>query len=144
MKCYHSKYLKSTEMTNIYTKSLFRIIVPTDRIALLSDFDGTLSIIDPNPNMTKITPEAKAALEQIVTRPTIFTSIISGRRVYDVKQRTGIDNITYSGNHGMEILFANKTDFHYPISKEIFANCSKLRNVIANAVSGLRRIFLIS
>lgn len=72
---------------------------PDDSIALLTDFDGTLARINPNPILTSIEPAAKDALVKLVSRPNIFTGIISGRRVADVRRRVGlpadIDNCTY-------------------------------------------------
>ncbi|XP_031623590.1 probable trehalose-phosphate phosphatase C isoform X2 [Contarinia nasturtii] len=109
---------------------LSEIIKPDDSVALLSDFDGTLSIINPIPALTTIIPEAKDALDQLVTRSNILIGIISGRPMYNVRTKVGIDNATYAGNHGMEIVFANHTEFHYPITPEIYENCTKLRNIL--------------
>lgn len=119
-----------------------RIIKPDDSIALLSDFDGTLARINPNPYLTVIEPAAKDALEQLVTRPNIFPGIISGRPMYNVKKLVGLDNCTYSGNHGMEIVFANKTEFHYPITAEMFANVTKLKNILYTKVTFLLFVFI--
>lgn len=117
---------------------LIRIINPIDdNIALLSDFDGTLARINPIPDLTSITPESKEALEQLITRRNILVGIISGRPMFDVKRRVGIDNATYSGNHGMEILFTNKTEFHYPIPPEVYANCTKLKTIISTKVKSI-------
>lgn len=107
---------------------------PDDSIALLLDYDGTLAEINPNPNFTEIRPESKKALQQLVTLPNIFLAIISGRTVSNVRNKAGIENVTYSGNHGMEILFTNNTEYHYPISSEIYKNCTKLRNILTAEV----------
>ncbi|XP_055326284.1 trehalose-phosphate phosphatase-like [Sitodiplosis mosellana] len=109
---------------------LSKIIKPDDSIALLSDFDGTLGRICPNSVLTAIEPAAKDALEQLVKRSNTFTGIISGRPMADVRKRVGIDNCTYSGKHGMEIVFTNKTEFHYPITPELYANCTKLKSIL--------------
>lgn len=97
---------------------------------MLSDFDGTLSDIHPNSNLTVIKPESKNALDELVTRPNVLIAIISGRPVKNLKTKFEIDNITYSGNHGMEILFPNQTEWKYPITPEMYANCSKIRNIL--------------
>lgn len=111
-----------------------RTINPADSIALLSDFDGTLAKINPNPLLTVIEPKSKQALEQLDTRLNMLLGIISGRPMYDVRKRVGIDNATYSGNHGMEIVFTNKTEFHYPITAEMYANCLKLKSILTTRV----------
>lgn len=64
-------------------------------------------------------------------------SVISGRRAVDVKSRVGIQNITYSGNHGFEFIFANQTEYQYPVSGTIRRNCSELKAALAKvAVDG--------
>lgn len=78
--------------------------------------------------------EAKEALEQLDVRPNYLLAIISGRPMYNVRSRVGIDNATYSGNHGMEIIFTNKTEFHYPITAEMYANVTKLKHIISTEV----------
>lgn len=67
-------------------------------------------------------------LRRVARHPNIVLAVISGRRQSDVCQRIGIDNITYSGNHGMEITFSNHTQYHYPMLPEVYRNCSLLRN----------------
>lgn len=107
---------------------------PDERIALLLDYDGTLAEINPNPNFTEIRPESKKALQQILTLPNLFLAIISGRTVPNVREKVGIENVTFSGNHGLEILFTNNTEYHYPISSEIYKNCTKLKTILITEV----------
>lgn len=114
-----------------------------DKIVFLSDFDGTLGDINPDAKLTKIRPEAKEALEKLVTRPNYFLGFISGREMFDLKSRIGIDNVTYSGNHGMEIVFPNKTEFHYPITAEMMENCSILNTIINDEVCLATRFVFI-
>lgn len=111
-----------------------RTIKPSDRIALLSDFDGTLSEIQPDPTKTTIKPESKEAFEQLVGRPNVFTAVISGRPMYNVRDKVGIDNVTYSGNHGMEILFANHSEYHYQVTDEMYEHCLQLKAILKEQV----------
>lgn len=111
-----------------------RIIKTDDKIAMFSDFDGTLSDINSDSTLTKIRPEAKTALQELAIRSNFVVGIISGRQIDDVKKRVNIANITYSGNHGMEILFSNNTAFHYPISPEMCKNVTKIKTVIKEEV----------
>lgn len=114
---------------------IFRIIKPNEQIALLSDFDGTLAEINPNPYETLIKPESKEALDKLNARPNVFLSIISGRRLMNLQCKVGIENITYSGNHGMEIFWANQTGWTYPITEEMYVNCTKLKELLSTEVS---------
>lgn len=97
-------------------------------MALLIDFDGTLAEINPNPILTRMNARTERIVHKIVKHPNIYLAVISGRRLADVHERVGIDNITYSGNHGLEIKFSNQTEYHYPMSPEIYRNCSLLRD----------------
>lgn len=111
-----------------------RIIKPTDQIVLLSDFDGTVSDINSNSNLSTIRPEAKAALEQLAIKPKIFVGFISGRKLTDLKEKIGLNGVTYSGNHGLEILFPNNTVFHYSIAPDLSENRIKIKKTIENEV----------
>lgn len=113
----------------------YSIFSAGDELAFLLDFDGTLAEINPNPVLTRMNAETERIVHRIIQNPNIYVAIISGRRVADVRERVGIDNITYSGNHGMEIVFSNQTVYHYPISPEIYRNCSRLREVLQRTVA---------
>lgn len=79
--------------------------------------------------------ETERMIHRIIQNPNIYVAFISGRRVADLRERVGIDNVTYSGNHGMEIVFSNQTAYHYPISPEIYRNCSRLRHELQHTVA---------
>lgn len=111
-----------------------RIIKPDAKIVLLSDFDGTLSDINPNSNLTTIRPEAKAALEHLQIKSNFMLGFISGRGMFNLKRKIGLDDVTYSGNHGFEIMFPNGTAFYYPITPEMSRNRTKIKRVVENEV----------
>lgn len=114
-----------------------RFVKKGDQLGLLLDFDGTLAPISPNPLLTSIDPESERLLHSLTRNPSIFIAIISGRRAGDVKTRVGIQNITYSGNHGLEIIFGNQTEYHYPVSEAIRTNCINLKSALSKvAVDG--------
>ena len=56
-------------------------------------------------------PEMKAALEDCASRPDTDLSIISGRSLNDVQAMVGLPDLTYAGNHGLEIQGAFIDDF---------------------------------
>jgi len=71
------------------------------RVGIITDFDGVLSPIVPRPEDAAPTPrnlELLATLQEHVT----LVAAISGRAVADVRQRIGLPNLVYSGNHGLE------------------------------------------
>ncbi|HLW61306.1 MAG TPA: bifunctional alpha,alpha-trehalose-phosphate synthase (UDP-forming)/trehalose-phosphatase [bacterium] len=72
-------------------------------LALLMDFDGTLTGFADDPDSVRIPPRIQAALARIARAPDTFVAIISGRALDDIRLRAGIDGIVYGGNHGLEI-----------------------------------------
>jgi len=87
-------------------------------LALLLDYDGTLSPIAPHPDLATIPPETKKVLERLANMPDVFIAIISGRSVNNVREMVGIEGITYAGNHGLEIIHPDGTKFTHPMPAE--------------------------
>jgi trehalose 6-phosphate phosphatase len=79
-------------------------------LVLCTDFDGTLAPIVEDPTAATITPENEAALRALAAHDRIDVAVISGRAVEDVVERVGIEGITYSGNHGLELARDGKTE----------------------------------
>ena len=67
---------------------------------LLLDFDGVLSDIAPTPDEAIISETAKRALSACAKKFPVV--VISGRSLADVKKKVSLENISYSGNHGLE------------------------------------------
>ena len=80
-----------------------RRIGSASSIALFLDFDGTISKIVPKPEDAKMATEIRPALTALLARPDVSVSIVSGRTLADVRERTGLKNVIYVGNHGLEI-----------------------------------------
>ncbi len=69
---------------------------------LLLDYDGTLTPIVDTPQAALCPPEVKSLLGEIRDSPHFEVAIISGRALEDIREKVGIDGITYVGNHGLE------------------------------------------
>lgn len=95
-------------------------------MAILLDYDGTLAPIAPNPNITSMPIEVEKALHKLVASPRVFAAVISGRGIVDVQNKVGIQNITYGGNHGIEIQNPDGTRKDYELPAEIHANYTEL------------------
>ena len=74
-----------------------------ERVALFLDFDGTLAPIVADPATAQMSDAVRDALRGLVERDSIVTTIISGRAVEDLYVRIRVENLIYSGNHGLEI-----------------------------------------
>jgi trehalose 6-phosphate phosphatase len=78
-------------------------IASANRVSLFLDFDGTISGIVVNPGDAKLDPEIRSILKTLCARWDFDVSIISGRALADVRERAGLSNVIYAGNHGLEI-----------------------------------------
>lgn len=137
----NTKKKMKIKKSEYFPKFTIRIIRPSDKIVLLSDFDGTIATINSNSNLTTIRPEATVALAHLVSKPNFFVGFISGRGMFDLKRKIGVDGVTYSGNHGMEILFPNSTKFFYPIAPELSENRTKIKESVENEVRLTKNLF---
>lgn len=74
-------------------------------LLVVSDFDGTLSRIVPDPWGAQILPLGRQALRRLAGLPGVHVAVLSGRTAADVAARVRVGNVTYLGNHGMERAF---------------------------------------
>lgn len=77
-------------------------IKATEHILLVLDYDGTLTPIMDNPELAVLDEKTRDKVKTLTNHPFFTIGIISGRSLVDVKRKVGIDNIYYSGNHGLE------------------------------------------
>jgi len=66
----------------------------------------------------------------------VFIAVISGRSVDNVKELVGISDITYAGNHGLEILHPDGTKFVHPMP---MAYEDKVSNLLKELQDEVRR-----
>jgi trehalose 6-phosphate phosphatase len=71
--------------------------------AILCDLDGTLAPIVSRPEQAAVPDAARDVLRRLADRYGLV-GIVSGRRTADARALVGIDELTYSGNHGLELL----------------------------------------
>jgi trehalose 6-phosphate phosphatase len=84
-----------------------RVAAPPGRILVITDFDGTISEIDPDPMGARIEPIAFRALRRLArfaeTRPErLALTVLTGRAVADVAGRVRVGGVRYLGNHGLD------------------------------------------
>lgn len=71
------------------------------RVGVITDFDGVLSPIVPRPEDAKPTARNIELLTELQKHITLIAAV-SGRAVADVRGRIGLEEMVYSGNHGLE------------------------------------------
>jgi trehalose 6-phosphate phosphatase len=76
-------------------------------LMVVTDFDGTISRIDPDPLGARIDPLARVALRRLSRLAALHPDrlrvfVLSGRAALDVAARVRVGGLTYLGNHGLE------------------------------------------
>jgi trehalose 6-phosphate phosphatase len=71
-------------------------------LLVVSDFDGTLSLIVEDPWAARIVELARRALRRLAGLDGVEVAIVSGRAVRDVADRVRVGGARYIGNHGIE------------------------------------------
>jgi trehalose 6-phosphate phosphatase len=77
--------------------------------ALLCDIDGTLAPIVPDPEDAAVPEETREVLRRLADRYALV-ACVTGRRALEARWIVGLEELTYSGNHGLEILRPGATD----------------------------------
>jgi alpha,alpha-trehalase len=72
-------------------------------IAVLLDYDGTLTPIVDNPANAVLAEEMRAAVRELARRAPV--AVISGRDLEDVGRLVGIKSVVYAGSHGFDMRF---------------------------------------
>ena len=69
---------------------------------IVSDFDGTLSLLVMDPWGARILPQARRALRRLAGRADTTVALLSGRTALDLAGRVRVGGAQYLGNHGLE------------------------------------------
>jgi trehalose 6-phosphate phosphatase len=70
---------------------------------LALDFDGTLAPIVADPGNAVMLPAARPAMRTLLRRADMYLAVVSGRGLYDLRERVALDGVYLAGNHGLEI-----------------------------------------
>ncbi len=100
------------------------------QIALLFDFDGTLSPIARRPEIPRLSASHRRMLQDLSQDSRVAVGIISGRALTDVRKRVGIRGLYYAGNHGLEL--------HGPHVRFLHPAAATARPVLARIARELR------
>jgi trehalose 6-phosphate phosphatase len=71
--------------------------------ALLCDIDGTLAPIVPDPEDAAVPAETRDVLRRLASSYRLV-ACVTGRRALEARRIVGVDELVYSGNHGLEFL----------------------------------------
>jgi trehalose 6-phosphate phosphatase len=95
--------------------SLQQLLAPLragpEHAAILCDVDGTIAPIVASPADATV-PEPTRELLRVLARKYALVACLSGRRALDARRVVGLDELAYSGNHGMELLLPGEEKPH--------------------------------
>jgi trehalose 6-phosphate phosphatase len=80
--------------------------------AILTDIDGTLAPIVERPEQAAVPEAARRALAEL-SRLYAVVGAVSGRRAAEARDLVGLDQIAYSGNHGLELLLPGGEEIRF-------------------------------
>lgn len=83
-----------------------------DGLLFGTDFDGTLSPIEENPEAPEPTEPNLRSLRVLRDHPQVKPAVISGRGLADLRERVGIEGVDYVGNHGLELGIDGQRETH--------------------------------
>jgi trehalose 6-phosphate phosphatase len=86
---------------NLYV--LVEELVERDGLFVALDFDGTLAAIEQRPDEATIPDATREAVAALADQPNVEVAVVSGRELADVRERVGVPELSYAGNHGLEI-----------------------------------------
>ncbi len=118
-----------------------REVIKERSIVLFLDFDGTLSSIVERPEKAVMAGRTRNILKKISQTPGCKVAIISGRAIADLKERVGLDNIIYSGNHGLE-LSGPKIRFRTPVGRRYKDALRAIKNELREKISAIEGAFV--
>jgi alpha,alpha-trehalose-phosphate synthase [UDP-forming]/trehalose-phosphatase len=70
-------------------------------VFLFLDYDGTLTPIVSSPEKAVLSEAMRARLHRLKDK--VSLAVISGRSLQDIREKVGVDDLLYAGNHGAEI-----------------------------------------
>ena len=91
--------------------SLARDALADEPAGLLTDFDGTLSMIASDPLSATLVEGAAPALSTLAERLAVV-ALVTGRAPLDARRLAGVPGLLIAGNHGMEWLEPDADEAH--------------------------------
>ncbi|PSP57444.1 trehalose-phosphatase [Halobacteriales archaeon QS_1_67_19] len=78
-------------------------LIAREGLLVALDFDGTLAAIEDRPEQATIPEPTREAVAVLAAEPDVAVAVVSGRELADVRERVGLPELAYAGNHGLEI-----------------------------------------
>jgi trehalose 6-phosphate phosphatase len=113
--------------------ALAREALEAEPAGLLTDYDGTLSRIVPDPSAARLVDGAAPALTALARRLAVV-AFVTGRAPHDLRRLTGLPDILVAGNHGTELLDPGSQTVRTGIEREA------IERAMARAIARLPKL----
>jgi trehalose 6-phosphate synthase/phosphatase len=84
------------------------------QLALFLDYDGTLTPLRRHPSEATLSPRMRRAISDCAERSDTDVAVVSGRSLDDVMKLVPVPEVTFAGNHGLEITGPGLQPFRHP------------------------------
>jgi trehalose 6-phosphate phosphatase len=101
-------------------------------LALLFDYDGTLTPIVPHPWLAELAPETRLLLGRLAKHPRVRLGFLSGRALDELIRMVGLADVYYCGTSGLELDLRGKRVV--PPQAE---GCARLTKELAGALENI-------
>jgi len=108
------------------------------RAFIILDYDGTLTPIVERPEEARLSPGTRELLRELASLPGCRVALMSGRMLADLRKMVGLPQLTYGGNHGLELAWDNNGTWEHPgvvVARPLLA---RLSEVMAGELVGIR------
>jgi len=112
----------------------FRKEVGARRVAVFLDYDGTLTPIVPHPAEAHMSQAMRDVVRDLSRRCTV--AIVSGRDLQDVRQFVQLDELTYAGSHGFDILGPDGTAMQHEGGRACLPDLDQAEAELLERVAG--------
>lgn len=106
------------------------------------DYDGTLAPIVETPDKALMTQDMREVLIGLSKFPRCHLTIISGRKLADLKNMIDIQNITYVGNHGFEVEGPINLNFESLVSIQYEEDLALIKNILMVELSAIQGVWI--
>lgn len=114
------------------TRNFEGFIKTDDDVALLLDFDGTLAPL--TEELSAMPKDTEINIKKLASNPKIFLCVFSGRELEEIKKHLKLENVTYAGNHGLEVEYPDRKKFTIEMPKELLDKHKKLVEALKDKV----------
>lgn len=109
-------------------------------LAVFLDYDGTLCPIVSRPELAVLDTATREAIVRLAERYPV--AVVSGRQLADVRERVGLPQLYYSGNHGFEIDGPAGSDVRWEVGSEYVEEVEALRQVLQQSLPEINGLLI--